>query len=390
MNISLCSNFGPNTTSFVIPGEIYPAEVRATCHGLSAASGKLGAAAGAYFFPMLLSSQCTLLLPFVLFCFVSLCFSSERIVFMRLLCVLLVLNGRYTDSSDSKSGMQRAMALCAFTALLGVLVTHFFIPRYDSYTLAVADARFEDKEDGEEGSDEEHEADDGDENVGSGQDKKMKLIVIALDHDCLQTVREHDPLHSDICLIRHKDDEYCEDIDANGRHHRHYGSHHYQELDASSQHPYQSGDYDEEYGRSPYQGHTNTRDGSEEGKHSSYFHHPVAKKAARPHVRGHATSKAENEEVIMHEVIDAVHDYAMWDEVEAMQSPSKSAATASAITSANSKNKARGHDVRHVGDDDDDDDDSDDISDSELYRQLETARMQYEVYERDSATSAGL
>jgi hypothetical protein len=310
----------------------------------------LGAAAGAYFFPLLLSSQ---------------------------------------YSSDSKSGMQRAMALCAFTALLGVLVTHFFIPRYDSYTLALADARFEEKEDGEEGSDEEHEADDGDENVGSGQDKKMKLIVIALDHDCLQTVREHDPLHSDICLIRHKDDEYCEDIDAKGRHHRHYGSHHYQELDASSQHPYQSGDYDEEYGRSPYQDHTHTRDGSEEGKHSSYFHHPVAKKAARPHVRGHAASKAENEEVIMHEVIDAVHDYAMWEEVEAMQSPSKSTTTASAITAANSKDKARGHDVRHVGDDDDDDD-SDDISDSELYRQLETARMQYEVYERDSATSAGL
>jgi MFS family permease len=32
----LFSNFGPNTTTFVIPGEIYPAEVRATCHGLSA------------------------------------------------------------------------------------------------------------------------------------------------------------------------------------------------------------------------------------------------------------------------------------------------------------------------------------------------------------------
>jgi len=35
------SNFGPNTTTFVIPGEIFPAEVRATCHGLSAACGKL-------------------------------------------------------------------------------------------------------------------------------------------------------------------------------------------------------------------------------------------------------------------------------------------------------------------------------------------------------------
>eukprot|EP01036_Dinobryon_divergens_P057996 gene57996-77393_t len=34
--------------------EIFPSEVRATCHGVSAASGKLGAAFGAYFFPLLL------------------------------------------------------------------------------------------------------------------------------------------------------------------------------------------------------------------------------------------------------------------------------------------------------------------------------------------------
>lgn len=38
----LFSNFGPNTTTFIIPGEIFPPEVKATCHGLSAASGKLG------------------------------------------------------------------------------------------------------------------------------------------------------------------------------------------------------------------------------------------------------------------------------------------------------------------------------------------------------------
>jgi PHS family inorganic phosphate transporter-like MFS transporter len=50
----LFSNFGPNTTTFVIPGEIYPAEVRATCHGVSAACGKLGAATGAFFFPLVL------------------------------------------------------------------------------------------------------------------------------------------------------------------------------------------------------------------------------------------------------------------------------------------------------------------------------------------------
>lgn len=42
----LFSNFGPNTTTFVLPVEVYPTLVRATCHGLSAAAGKLGAVIG--------------------------------------------------------------------------------------------------------------------------------------------------------------------------------------------------------------------------------------------------------------------------------------------------------------------------------------------------------
>ena len=36
-------NFGPNTTTFIIPGEAFPTRYRATAHGISAASGKLGA-----------------------------------------------------------------------------------------------------------------------------------------------------------------------------------------------------------------------------------------------------------------------------------------------------------------------------------------------------------
>ncbi|VDB83815.1 unnamed protein product [Peniophora sp. CBMAI 1063] len=36
-------NFGPNTTTFVIPGEAFPTRYRATAHGISAASGKVGA-----------------------------------------------------------------------------------------------------------------------------------------------------------------------------------------------------------------------------------------------------------------------------------------------------------------------------------------------------------
>ena len=45
------TNFGPNTTTFVIPSELFPTAVKATCHGLSAAMGKLGAVLGAQAFP---------------------------------------------------------------------------------------------------------------------------------------------------------------------------------------------------------------------------------------------------------------------------------------------------------------------------------------------------
>lgn len=40
---NLFQNFGPNTTTFVVPGEAFPTRYRSTAHGISAASGKLGA-----------------------------------------------------------------------------------------------------------------------------------------------------------------------------------------------------------------------------------------------------------------------------------------------------------------------------------------------------------
>jgi MFS transporter, PHS family, inorganic phosphate transporter len=36
-------NFGPNVTTFIVPGELFPTRYRSTAHGISAASGKLGA-----------------------------------------------------------------------------------------------------------------------------------------------------------------------------------------------------------------------------------------------------------------------------------------------------------------------------------------------------------
>jgi MFS transporter, PHS family, inorganic phosphate transporter len=42
------TNFGANTTTFIISGELFPARYRLTCHGISAASGKLGAIVGQF------------------------------------------------------------------------------------------------------------------------------------------------------------------------------------------------------------------------------------------------------------------------------------------------------------------------------------------------------
>ncbi|XP_062109322.1 low affinity inorganic phosphate transporter 1-like [Humulus lupulus] len=44
------ANFGPNSTTFVVPAEIFPARLRSTCHGISAAAGKAGAIIGAFGF----------------------------------------------------------------------------------------------------------------------------------------------------------------------------------------------------------------------------------------------------------------------------------------------------------------------------------------------------
>jgi len=51
------TEFGPNTTTFVYPAEIFPVEVRTTGHGISAGAGKVGAFIGAFLFPVILASS---------------------------------------------------------------------------------------------------------------------------------------------------------------------------------------------------------------------------------------------------------------------------------------------------------------------------------------------
>ncbi|KAJ3367481.1 phosphate transporter [Allomyces arbusculus] len=47
---NLFFNFGPNTTTFILPAELFPTKFRSTCHGISAAAGKMGAIIAAFGF----------------------------------------------------------------------------------------------------------------------------------------------------------------------------------------------------------------------------------------------------------------------------------------------------------------------------------------------------
>jgi MFS family permease len=47
---SFFGQLGPNATTFLLPAEVFPTEVRTVCHGVAAASGKLGALLAAVLF----------------------------------------------------------------------------------------------------------------------------------------------------------------------------------------------------------------------------------------------------------------------------------------------------------------------------------------------------
>eukprot|EP00937_MAST-01D_sp_MAST-1D-sp2_P001566 g1566.t1 len=75
------SNFGPNSTTFILPSESFPSEVRTSLNGFSAACGKTGAAIGSAIFKPL----------------------SDHI------------------------GTPWVLGICAFISLLGLVVTHIFV-----------------------------------------------------------------------------------------------------------------------------------------------------------------------------------------------------------------------------------------------------------------------
>jgi len=98
------SNFGANLTTFVVPAEAFPTRARATCHGISAASGKLGAVLG----------------------------SSGMAPLLKI----------YGDDAASKDkGLQLVMYICCGVSLLGLIWTVLFTKETGKTNLEILDQR---------------------------------------------------------------------------------------------------------------------------------------------------------------------------------------------------------------------------------------------------------
>ncbi|CAK4502015.1 unnamed protein product [Aphanomyces euteiches] len=90
------SNFGPNTSTFVFPTEVFPTPIRSSCHGISAAMGKVGAAVGSYGFSQWVQVP-GFGFPGVFFTFAFLCF-----VAIVLTWICLYDNNQGMDVLDSE------------------------------------------------------------------------------------------------------------------------------------------------------------------------------------------------------------------------------------------------------------------------------------------------
>ncbi|KAG9402849.1 hypothetical protein AC1031_006390 [Aphanomyces cochlioides] len=90
------SNFGPNTSTFVFPTEVFPTPIRSSCHGISAAMGKVGAAVGSYGFSQWVQVP-DFGFPGVFFTFAFLCF-----VTIVLTWICLYDNNQGMDELDSE------------------------------------------------------------------------------------------------------------------------------------------------------------------------------------------------------------------------------------------------------------------------------------------------
>lgn len=90
-------NFGANGTTYIVPSVIYITEQKATCHGISAAAGKLGAILGAEILVYLTGSFCP--------------------------------GENCTDASTEEvnSGLRVTFAVCGFLSVIGYIWTVVFL-----------------------------------------------------------------------------------------------------------------------------------------------------------------------------------------------------------------------------------------------------------------------
>ncbi|KAL2946545.1 hypothetical protein AAZX31_20G020000 [Glycine max] len=83
------ANFGPNTTTFIVPAELFPARFRSSCHGISGAVGKVGAIIGS----------------------VGFLWASHR---------------KKEDGYPKGIGMKVSLIILGGVCLLGMVITYFF------------------------------------------------------------------------------------------------------------------------------------------------------------------------------------------------------------------------------------------------------------------------
>eukprot|EP00262_Sarcandra_glabra_P006814 TRINITY_DN19369_c0_g1_i1.p1 TRINITY_DN19369_c0_g1~~TRINITY_DN19369_c0_g1_i1.p1 ORF type:complete len:532 (+),score=15.48 TRINITY_DN19369_c0_g1_i1:27-1622(+) len=89
------SNFGPNTTTFIVPAELFPARFRSTCHGISGAAGKVGAIIGS----------------------IGFLWASES------------RNGKHVENGYHKGiGMHITLVMLGAVCVVGMVLTYFVTP----------------------------------------------------------------------------------------------------------------------------------------------------------------------------------------------------------------------------------------------------------------------
>jgi len=115
------ANFGPNSTTFLMPVEAFPTRIRTTAHGISAAMGKLGATAGSYGLLSMWYSYCNSA-PTANDCSTVSSTSSAQAI------------------TESANGAMAVMAVCAGISLLGNVMTTIFVRETGGKTLEEVDS----------------------------------------------------------------------------------------------------------------------------------------------------------------------------------------------------------------------------------------------------------